>query len=201
MKWISNVIHFSQNVSTFLSHKRRFLWLTLQWSLHDAVLAVKALSLKLNYGIFGQTASCRNSENVQRLNVVHYFHFFPIMPLGKSRCEIMFYQLRVHGLVFFNWLKVRVSVSDSAGISCCLCLMAADELHGQSILHFLSLLSYFLFSYLFCLVADVSGQVREVELVHADVLEIVFPSAAFVQPQSQNVLAESSVRMSSWTKL
>lgn len=54
---------------------------------------------------------------------------------------------------------------------------------------------------IYLIIADVSGQVREVELIHADALEIVFSSAAFIQPQSQNVLAESSVRMSSWTKL
>lgn len=62
-------------------------------------------------------------------------------------------------------------------------------------------MGYFLFSYLFHFIADVSGQVREVELICADVLEIVFPFAAFIQPQSQNILAESSVRMSSRTKL
>lgn len=57
-----------------------------------------------------QTASCTTSENDQHSNVVHYFHFFPIMPLGKSCCEIMFYQLRMHGLVFFNGLKVCIRV-------------------------------------------------------------------------------------------
>lgn len=53
---------------------------------------------------------CMTSENGQHSNVVHYFHFFPIMLLGKSWSEIMFYQLSINGLVLFNGLKVCIRV-------------------------------------------------------------------------------------------